>query len=48
MKAVAIILLVGIPLCFASSIDPDMHFLEVVDPDTPSAQNHWQLLELAS
>ena len=32
---VMIILLIGIPFCFTSSIVPDMHFLEVVAPDTP-------------
>ncbi len=35
MKAIKITLLIGISLCCASNIDPDMHFLEVVDPDTP-------------
>ena len=47
MKGIKIILLVGIPLCFASSIDPDMHFLEVVDPDTPPRRitgNYWNWL----
>ena len=47
MKGIKIILLIGIPLCFASSIDPDMHFLEVVDPDTPPRRitaNYWRWL----
>ena len=35
MKGIKITLLIGILLCFASRLDPDMHFLEVVDPDTP-------------
>ena len=47
MKTDAIILLVGISLCFVNSIDRDMHFLEVVSADTPPHRitgSYWRWL----